>query len=211
MLVLAVIFLVVSIVLFLNYWFASYNPGKLVISAPFEIGSYEFDRASLTGEEMDIAWKLYVQLTTRKAAIPVSEDDIIIEIYDSWYELFKSTREYLVALPAQVLEGNENAQSIVNLSTEVLNQGLRPHLTKWQGKYRRWYDSQAQDPANKNVSPQEIQVRYPHYKELIADIKRVNIELIKYAEELKRFSYEKPPNFSTKAVAWFDNIWNKLK
>lgn len=197
------LFLIISGFLLLSlHWVRTYNPGKLTISGPFGVGAYEFDRASLSEKELDIAWKLYVQLTTRKAAIPFDEnDDIILEVYESWYQLFTSTRDYLMEMPARDLEGNKNAQQIVKLSIDVLNEGLRPHLTKWQGKYRKWYDDALKDQNNKNLTPQDIQRKYPHYKEIVADIKQVNGELVEYAKQLKKFSHDEPPSFSTKVVS----------
>jgi len=87
----------------------------------------------------DLAWKIYVQLTTRKAALEIDEnEDSIEDIYNSWYELFTTTRKYLTEMPAIELRGNANAKKIVNLAIDVLNKGLRPHLTKWQKKYKKW-------------------------------------------------------------------------
>lgn len=204
--------LVVSGIVVLIYsLFANYNTGKIVISAPFSLGSYEFNRSELSEKELDIAWRLYVQLTTRKAAIPIDEDDIIIEVYNSWYELFKSTRDYLLGMSASDLEDNENAQRIVDLSVNVLNNGLRPHLTKWQGKYRKWYDDALKEKSNKGLSPQEIQKKYPEYNELMDDIKTVNQELVKYAEELKKFSHEKTPGASARIATKLAKLWDKLK
>lgn len=197
----------IGVVLIIINFFSTYKPGKLIINGPFNLGAYEFDRATLSGKETDIAWKLYVQLATRKAAIPIEDNDIITEVYDSWYQLFTTTREYLIELPSSDLEGNENAQEIVKLSLEVLNEGLRPHLTTWQGKYRKWYEAELNKKENENLTPQEIQRKYPEYQEIIEDMKNVNKELIKYAEELKRFSHEKPPSFSTKTITWFKELY----
>lgn len=194
LIILGIIFVFASI-------FKTYNLGKVSICAPFGLGQYDFNRAELSERELDIAWKLYIQLVTRKAAIPIEDDDIIVEVYDSWYQLFSTTREYLLELPSQDLEENKNAQQIVKLSIEVLNKGLRPHLTKWQGKYRKWYEEAVTLPENALLSPQEIQKKYPEYPELLCDIKKVNKELILYSDELKRFSHEKPPNFSSKIIA----------
>ncbi|MEH7388070.1 hypothetical protein V7147_22125 [Bacillus sp. JJ1521] len=212
------IYLLISIACFFLFLFflvihlsKSYSPGNITINAPFSLGTYEFSRAELTQKELDISWKLYVQLTTRKAAIPIdSDNDIITEIYDSWYELFKSTREYLLELSTKDLEGNENAQKIVKLSLDVLNQGLRPHLTEWQGKYRKWYDNALQDPENANLSPQEIQKKYKDYDKLIKSIEDVNKNLILYADELKKFSHEEPPNLSTKVITKVKNAIDNL-
>lgn len=202
LLTISLLLIIIGVILLLVYWAKTYNPGKLVINGPFGLGTYEFNRATLSDKELDIAWKLYIQLNTRKAAIPIEENqDIISEVYDSWYQLFTVTRDYLTEMPAKDIEGNENAQQIVNLSLDVLNKGLRPHLTKWQGKYRKWYENEIQKPENKDLTPQEIQKKYPHYSEIIQDMKDVNKELIKYSNELKKFSYEKPPSFSTRMVS----------
>lgn len=204
------IFFIIGIVLLTISLLSNYNTGKVSISAPFGLGSYEFVRSELSEKELDIAWKLYVQLVTRKAAIPIEEDDIIVEVYDSWYQLFTSTREYLLGMSATDLEENENAQKIVQLSLDVLNDGLRPHLTKWQGKYRKWYEEQLKDPENAALSPQEIQKKYPEYGDLISDIKGVNSELIKYAGQLKKFSHEKTPGISAKVATKIKKAMGKL-
>lgn len=206
---LALVILGISVVIY--SLFINYNTGKITVAAPFGLGAYEFNRSELSEKELDIAWRLYVQLTTRKAAIPIEEDDIIIEVYNSWYELFKSTREYLLGMSAADLEENENAQEIVDLSVNVLNNGLRPHLTKWQGKYRKWYEDALNAEENKGLSPQQIQKKYPEYDALMADVKVVNTELIIYAEELKKFSHEKTPGFSARISTKIGKIWYKMK
>lgn len=212
MLLAAIASLFLSIVLFVIYGFQAYNPGILTINAPFGLGNYQFEKARLTEKELDISWKLYVQLNTRKAAIPIDEEnDIIIEIYDSWYELFKSTREYLIELPATEIQGNENAQEIVRLSLDVLNKGMRPHLTKWQGKYRSWYDTEVQKEENQSLTPQELQRKYEHYDKMVSEIKIINKELNRYAEELKRFSHEETANVPTKVITWFNELYEKFK
>jgi hypothetical protein len=199
--ILFITFIILAFVSLLIHFTKSYSPSNIIINAPFNLGSYEFSRAELTQKELDISWKLYVQLTTRKAAIPIDPDkDIITEVYDSWYELFTTTREYLLELTTKDLEGNENAQQIVKLSLNVLNKGLRPHLTEWQGKYRKWYDNAQKNPEYEDLSPQEIQREYKDYDELIKSIEEVNKNLILYADELKKFSHEEPPNLPTRVI-----------
>jgi len=210
-LILSMISFVAFIIFLTIHFFKSYNPTTITINAPFGLGTYEFSSAELTEKELDIAWKLYVQLTTRKAAIPIDpEHDIITEVYDSWYELFKSTREYLLELSTKDLEGNENAQQIVKLSLDVLNKGLRPHLTEWQGKYRRWYEKALDNPDYENLSPQEIQKQYPDYDQLIKSIQQVNTNLIQYANELKKLSLEEPPNLPTKLITKLKGVIEDL-
>ena len=208
----SLILLLLSFVFMIFHFFSTYTKGTITINAPFALGTYSFDKAELSQKELDIAWKLYVQLNTRKAAIPIDENnDIINDVYSSWYEMFKLTREYLLEFSAKDLESNENAQEIVQLSIDVLNKGLRPHLTEWQGKYKKWYEKAVEEEENKTLTPQEIQKKYPEYNELIKSMKEVNTELIKYSDELKKFSHEKPANTPTKIINFFRNIYNQFK
>ncbi|MEN6463540.1 MAG: hypothetical protein ABFC94_19520, partial [Syntrophomonas sp.] len=51
-------------------------------------------------EVKQIAYKLWVELSTRKIGLPIDfEHDVIDEIYDSWYEFFKLTRELIKSIP----------------------------------------------------------------------------------------------------------------
>ncbi len=66
------------------------------------------------------------------------DDDVTNEIYNSWYEFFVVTRKLVKDDPA-VKVRQDSTRKIIQLSIKVLNIGLRPHLTKWQARFRRWY------------------------------------------------------------------------
>lgn len=153
------------------------------INIPFGIGSANFKTAPM---DRIIAWKLYVQLVTRKAALPFDEQlDLISDVYDSLFELFKITRELLLELPPHEFQ---RQQGIAALMLRVLNGGVRPHLTKWQAEYRAWSETSGKSAKYKNLKPQEIQRKFPRYTELVSDLKHTNTELSKLADELKEFS-----------------------
>jgi len=82
-----------------------------------------------------------------------------------------------------------STQAIIKLSVEVLNEGLRPHLTKWQARFRHWYDRQLKDydkgQGAEVLDPQQIQRRFPQYDELKVDMGRVNKGLIRYREKMR--------------------------
>ena len=129
----------------------------------------------------EIAYKIWIELTTRKIGLKFDEKyDIISEVYDSWYEAFKVIRTLLANIPANRIS---DAKGLIDITTKVLNNGLRPHLTAWQAKYRAWYNSTLSDAT---ATPQEIQRTYPEYHLLIDDLKKTNDIMIKYADELKR-------------------------
>jgi hypothetical protein len=144
------------------------------------IGNAEF---TPNDEDIQVAHQIWTQLVTRKAAIKINpEEDVITEVYDSWYALFTTTRELISSIPIKYLE-EESTKQLISISTDVLNKGLRPHLTTWQVKYRNWYKHQEEKLKTKTT--QELQKEYPFYTELIDDMLLVNENLIDYAQQLK--------------------------
>ena len=73
---------------------------------------------------------------------------------------------------------------LVDTMIKVLNEGLRPHLTKWQARYRRWY--QREEAANPSKTPQEIQRTYPQYDALMSELIEVGRGLVEYTRLLQR-------------------------
>ena len=137
-------------------------------------------------ENLKIANRIYTELVTRKAALEVEEDkDVIVEIYDSWYDLFKIIRQEIKDVPGEYLKNHDATEDLIGLTLDILNKGLRPHLTTYQAKFRRWYTEATQDPAHSALSPQEIQKKYPDYPSLTEDMKKVNEVLKGYAKNLK--------------------------
>lgn len=135
-------------------------------------------------KDREIAYKLWVELSTRKLGMPLDIDnDVIYEIYNSWYEFFKITRDSLKEFPVGKLENN-NSIEIIDIAICVLNGDLRKHLTKWQGKFRHWYEIEINKQENNNLSPQDIQKKFPEYDDLINDLMDVNITLINYTNLL---------------------------
>ena len=132
-----------------------------------------------------LANEVWIELSTRKIALPFDEEnDVIIEVYNSWYEVFKRFREILKELP---INNNKEVEKLSLLILKILNEELRGHLTKWQARFRKWYKE------NENIigeDPQEIQKKYPQYKELVKDLKRVNNKMIIFTEELDKIRKE---------------------
>lgn len=157
---------------------------ELQFDAKIFKGKYKIER---NYENLEIAHRIYTELITRKAAIPIEpEKDVIKEVYDSWYVLFKTTREEIKSLSGKSLI-DDYSDDLVKMATNILNKGLRPHLTTYQAKFRKWDAEESDNDANKGKSPQEIQQSYPEFEELIESMKQVNELLIQYANELKKF------------------------
>lgn len=137
-------------------------------------------------KDQEIAYKLWVELNTRKIGLEFERDyDVIVEVYNSWYSFFGIARELLKEMPCEKLKHSEN---LVILTIQVLNIGLRPHLTQWQAKFRKWYDIECEN--NKMLSPQEIQKKYPEYDLLLTDLIKTNENMIYYRNLMKEIAFK---------------------
>lgn len=159
----------------------------------FQNGSWEIEKTELglSGQKIEIrpnyvdkeiAYKVWVELSTRKIGIPIDlDDDVIVEIYDSWYSFFQITREMLKSVPVSKIS-QKSTRQIVELSIEILNDRLRPHLTKWQARFRHWYENQTEERTT--INPQNLQKKFPEYDALVEDMMGLNANLIEYRSKL---------------------------
>ena len=71
-----------------------------------------------------IAYKLWVELNTRKLGIPIDvENDVIIEVHDSWYRFFSIARELIKEIPAEKAS-NKEVKRVIDISTKILNEAI---------------------------------------------------------------------------------------
>ncbi|MCX7146389.1 MAG: hypothetical protein NT042_09345 [Sulfuritalea sp.] len=137
-------------------------------------------------DDLQVGFSFWTELTTRKIGLPFDDDhDVIVEIYDSWFHFFGIARELIKSIPVSKVRNNASTKELVLVSVYILNEELRPHLTRWQAQYRRWWDTALADSANKELTPQQLQRKYPKHDELVADLKAVNNKLVIYAGDLK--------------------------
>jgi hypothetical protein len=137
-------------------------------------------------QDMQIAYKLWVELSTRKIGLEIDlNNDVINEIYNSWYEFFKLTRELIKDIPVSKIRKDKSTKELVRIAIEVLNEGLRPHLTNWQARFKKWYNVEVKRDENKDLSPQDIQKKYPEYEKLTKEMIIVNQKSIEYRKILR--------------------------
>ena len=137
--------------------------------------------------DRQVAYAIWVELSTRKIGLPIDFDhDVIAEIYDSWYSFFAITRDLVKSIPVMKVR-NDSTQKIIKLSIEVLNKGLRPHLTIWQARFRRWYEYEInKESGDAVIDPQDIQKNFPKFTELKNDMEQVNQNLIRYRQKMSQ-------------------------
>lgn len=150
------------------------------------IGTNSKVKIKFSREDREIAYKLWVEMSTRKIILPFDEEnDVIVEVYDSWYSFFGIARGLLKDIPVEKLN---SSKQLISVTDRVLNKCLRPHLTKWQARFRKWYNLQLD--SNSDLTPQEIQYTYPHYNELIKELKAINKNIDYYGEILKKLAFK---------------------
>lgn len=182
-LVLGAVGLVILVIVIRFFQVGSIGRSFEIDEAEFGIGDQKLKlKPNLTDKQ--IAYKIWVELSTRKIGLPIDlEDDVIDEIYDSWYSFFSVTRELIKDVPVSKFNRKET-EKIIKLSIDVLNLGLRPHLTKWQARYRKWYEAKSKNEKYTELSPQDIQREFPKFEELEMDLLQVNTHLISYRDKM---------------------------
>lgn len=187
------LFLLIAIVFLIAYYIIRYfrNNSSIEkniqpIKLKYTLGGVEMEYEIVRNyQNIEIAHKIYIELITRKAAIELEESkDVIVEVYNSWYSLFQITRNELKSFSGQLLKDNNTSNQLVKLLTDILNKGLRPHLTEYQAKFRKWYSEKLEE--NKSLSPQQIQAQYEEIEPLMKSMKEVNRTLIEYSAQLKK-------------------------
>lgn len=171
-----------------KWWFGGFAFKSFEIDqAEIGVGNNKFRfKPNLTDKQ--VAYAIWVELSTRKIGLPIDFDhDVIAEVYDSWFNFFSVTRDLVKGVPVNQVK-RDSTQAIIKLSIEVLNEGLRPHLTHWQARFRRWYERELakydEGESGTVLDPQEIQAKFPKYGELKADMLRVNEALIRYRRKM---------------------------
>ena len=181
----AIAFTIVGVILAVSVWWWLKRKGFKATRLNIKLGGVGEVELTPNTQDLNIAHQIWTELVTRKAAIPIDpEHDVIHEVYDSWYHLFGRVRLLIADIPATQIHDYESTRMLVDIGVKTLNQGLRPHLTRWQARYRHWY-AQARE-KNPSLSPQELQQTYSDYDELITDMTTINEQLQEYADELKK-------------------------
>lgn len=151
---------------------------QVTISLPFGIGSASWE-ADPT--ERNAAWELYVELVTRIAVQALNpQEGSVREAMNSLYSLFGSTREILREAGPKV---GASRKSVGGIAIAVLNNGLRPFLTKWHPTLQNW---EATRPEG--VSPQAHEKAWEQEPVLRGELETLRHNLSEYAKALAEIS-----------------------
>lgn len=147
---------------------------QVTVNLPFGIGgaSWEADPT-----ERNAAWELYVELVTRVAVQSLHpQEGLVREAMNSLYSLFGSTREILRQAGPNVGASHD---SVGGIAIAVLNNGLRPFLSKWHPLLQEWEEKQPN-----GVSPQVHEKGWAMEMTVRGELDVLRSGLEQYAEAL---------------------------
>lgn len=117
---------------------------QVTVSLPFGLGSASWESDPT---ERNAAWELYIELVTRIAVQSLEPNvGLVREALNSLYSLFGSTREILRKAGPKV---GASKRSVGGIAIAVLNQGLRPFLSKWHPELQEWEAKKTTDMSTK--------------------------------------------------------------
>ena len=158
---------------------AKSDPAKLKrvsVKLPFGIGGAEWETDPT---ERSAAWAIYVELVTRIAVEDLeAEKGVMREALNSLYSLFSVTRHILREAGPNV---GASRASVGGIAIAVLNQGLRPFLSKWHPALQAW---EVQRPTS--LSPQAHEKQWTQEKEFRAALKDLSVGMQQYATALAK-------------------------
>ncbi|NUO97553.1 MAG: hypothetical protein HOV96_33490 [Nonomuraea sp.] len=101
----------------------------------------------VNNESRNVAWKLFVETVTRVSTQPlVEEEGLTREALTSLYGLFATTRDTLKSSRPSVAA--PGGQTVEHLAITMLNQELRPFLSKWHPRLREFEQTRPGAPES---------------------------------------------------------------
>lgn len=132
-------------------------------------------------EAFRVAYQIWVEMNTRKVGLPIDlSHDLVSEIYDSWYAFFREARCLIKLIPLHRSPTCPVMRRLVQVSHALLNDGMRPHLERWQGKFRHWQKLGGDHAQSPGLMPQQAQMLFPEWAQLSTDLLSSNRKLIGY-------------------------------
>ncbi|MDG4810372.1 hypothetical protein O7634_26765 [Micromonospora sp. WMMD1120] len=130
-------------------------------------------RFVVTRDNKQTAWRLFVEAVTRVSGQPLGTGTgLVREALTSLYQLFGITREVLSqAAPTIRTTGRPTVE---HLGIAMLNNELRPFLSRWHPRLRAW----------EQAHPDEPESSWPDDAQCRAELEAMQLRLLRYVEGL---------------------------
>lgn len=159
--------------LILRYYSRSTRLTQLRITVP------QFSELTfvVNNEAKQVAWNIYVETVTRISTQPLADKDgLLREALTSLYGLFGTTREALKSSrPSVPVPGN---QTVEYLAVTMLNNELRPFLSKWHSRLREFEQAHPNLPESQWLDATACR----------EDLRKVQEHMVEYALNFARLA-----------------------
>jgi hypothetical protein len=153
--------------------------GKITVSLPYGIGKLELIENPV---ERKCAWELYVELVTRVSVQSLAADHgSAREALSSLHSLFGSSRQILRSAGPEIAK--TGMHSVGGIALRVLNDGLRPFLSKWHVSLADWESKRPE-----SVSKIDYESKWQDAECFRADLRNLREELESFAVALGRIA-----------------------
>lgn len=146
---------------------------KVTVGLPFGIGSAEWETDE---SERRAAWALYVQLVTR-VSVQDPQGGSLREALTSLHALFGVCRTILVDAGPEI---DGPFPSVASVAVTMLNEGLRPFLSKWHPALSQWESNRP-----RTTSPIDHERAWPRANELRRDLTELRSAIRLFADGLR--------------------------
>jgi hypothetical protein len=128
---------------------------------------------AVTPNNERIAWRLFVESATRISTQPLAEDSgVMHEALDSLYKLYTSVRAIL--LEASPTHRPTVTQTVEHLAIAMLNQQMRPFLSRWHARLTAW----------EKAHPDTPEAEWPDNAACRAELEQMRQGLLRYVRGL---------------------------
>lgn len=134
-----------------------------------------------SGSQRRVAWAIFVQMVTRIAIQPLEDTDgddgVALE---SLYGLFQFTRNSIIEMePTRILPySGDDFDTVETYALAILNQDLRPFLSKWHPAWDVW----------RKVNPEAPCTEWDQHTEFRTDLKVLQTKIRERAEGLGKIA-----------------------
>jgi len=154
------------------------NTNEVQITTPF--GAHF--TLNVAQNDREAAWRIYTQLSTRVASVDFNEEyDSLTRSHNSLHKVFEIVRGEIAAIPVKRIK-NDKSDATVKFYLDILNQGIRPYLSKWSIPLETWVENEKKKHPNKSVL--EIERSFPDYPKAIEEFKAMNSRMKFYSDRL---------------------------
>lgn len=132
--------------------------------------------------DKEVAWRIYTQIKTRIASVKFDENyDSLYLSNNSLHKIFLYIRDEISKIPLSRIR-SERDDKIVDFYLNILNEGIRPYLSKWHIPISNWVESEREKYPDESLL--DIEKRYSLRDKALMDIKEMNIRMDAFAKEL---------------------------